>query len=711
MIGARHEGSGRRRDRQINARLELRLTVTAILVTAMASALFGLTTLAEAVHAVDRGAWRGALETWTFLVLAALLIYGNLVYQFCRLGYVWRRMTHHPAARADIERVHDADKAPAVAFLILAYLEDPRVIRQTILSAALQEYPNREVVLLIDDDPHPISEHARQALSAARELPVQIEALLRPIRTVTRQALERYERYAEDGTRDREARRVAELRALSDLEIRVANALDRFAETVDVTSHTDALFVEQVLRAPARAHRRRALALSTGASATEEEIRRGYWRLAARFDVRVSSFERKQYVNLSHEPNKAMNLNSYIGLLGYSWRSVDRADGTHLEPAGTAGGDVEVGDPRYVVTLDADSLILPDYALRLVHLLEQPENARVAIAQSPYSAIPDAVSAIEHIAGATTDLQYIVHQGFSHYRATFWVGANAVIRKAALDDIKAVQMERGHPVQRFIHDRTVIEDTESSIDLADRGWDLLNYPERLSYSATPPDFGSLLIQRRRWANGGLIILPKLVRSVANGRGGRSDRRAETIIRTHYLTSIAAANLALLAFLLYPFRDVVVSIWLPLTAVPYFLLYARDLVQAGYRATDVVRVYALNLLLLVVNLSGVLKSLQQGLTKRKIPFGRTPKVQGRTAAPARYLLAEVFLVGFLVYGGVTDAMAGQLMNAAFAGANAAILAYAITQYIGWRELVFDLRVQIVATPARRATSVLAAALGL
>jgi hypothetical protein len=50
-----------------------------------------------------------------------------------------------------------------------------------------------------------------------------------------------------------------------------------------------------------------------------------------------------------------------------------------------------------------------------------------------------------------------------------------------------------------IADRTIIEDTESSIDLIVRGWSLYNYPSRLAYSATPADFGSLLIQRRRWA--------------------------------------------------------------------------------------------------------------------------------------------------------------------------------------------------------------------
>ena len=70
------------------------------------------------------------------------------------------------------------------------------------------------------------------------------------------------------------------------------------------------------------------------------------------------------------------------------------------------------------------------------------------------------------IAGATTDIQHIVHQGMTHYGATFWVGANAVIRKRALDDIVEIEHEGGFEIRRYIQDRTVIEDTESSIDLA-----------------------------------------------------------------------------------------------------------------------------------------------------------------------------------------------------------------------------------------------------
>ena len=104
----------------------------------------------------------------------------------------------------------------------------------------------------------------------------------------------------------------------------------------------------------------------------------------------------------------------------------------------------------------------------------------------------------------------------TYYDATFWVGANAVIRKAALDDICVVSTEGTRTVKTYIQDRTVIEDTESSIDLGYFGWHLVNYPERLSYSATPPDFGSLVVQRRRWANGGLLIIGKFFRLCTRG---------------------------------------------------------------------------------------------------------------------------------------------------------------------------------------------------
>ncbi len=190
-----------------------------------------------------------------------------------------------------------------------------------------------------------------------------------------------------------------------------------------------------------------------------------YRRLAWTFRSEVSSFQRKRYASLSHEPNKAMNLNSYIGLMGGSYREGQTPAGLNLRARRRRRPDLVVPDPDYVLTLDADSVIMPEYCLRLVHLLEREEHREVAVAQSPYSAFPGAATRLERIAGATTDLQHIIHQGMTYNDATFWVGANAILRKRALDDIEEIEYKGEFEIYRYISDRTVIEDTESTIDL------------------------------------------------------------------------------------------------------------------------------------------------------------------------------------------------------------------------------------------------------
>ena len=78
-----------------------------------------------------------------------------------------------------------------------------------------------------------------------------------------------------------------------------------------------------------------------------------------------------------------------------------------------------------------------------------------------------------------------------------------------------------------------------------------------------PDFGSLVVQRRRWANGGLLILPKFLR-YALGGSGRLRRLPETVLRTQYLSSTAAVNLAVLSLLLIPLDNQMPVFWLILT---------------------------------------------------------------------------------------------------------------------------------------------------
>ena len=418
-----------------------------------------------------------------------------------------------------------------------------------------------------------------------------------------------------------------------------------------------------------------------------KEIEQEYRFLIILFDVEIDFFERKKYLNLSHASNKAMNLNSYIGLIGGSFREEKTQAGTLLVKCEAKDALFSIPETDYFITLDADSLVVPEYSSRLISIMETPKNSDIGIAQTPYSAIPGAVNKIERIAGATTDIQYMIHQGFTFFNATYWVGANALIRAAALNDIKEVVKERGYDIQKFIQDKTVIEDTESSIDLAKNKWRLYNHPERLAYSATPPDFGSLVIQRRRWANGGLLIMPKLIRYLFGELS--FSRFSEGFFRLHYLVSIAAVNVGLLMLMVLPFGKEFNSLWLPLTSLTYYILYARDLSQNGYRISDVFRVYALNLLLIPVNLGGVFKSLEQALTGKHIPFGRTPKIQGRTAASPLYIIASYLLFLQFLAGGLYSIYKGFVYPGCFSLLNATFLLYAIMRFIGFKESIEDI----------------------
>jgi cellulose synthase/poly-beta-1,6-N-acetylglucosamine synthase-like glycosyltransferase len=670
----------------MNLDREIALTRLLLVFTVLAAAMAYAKIAAIGVEYARAGDRPGIAVQTLFALVVAALVYSYFVYLVTRVGQLQGRRDHVAADREELEAVFDGE-APALAVLVPSYKEETAVVRRTLLSAALQEYPRRRVVLLIDDPPQPTEPGDVASLAAMRGLPRNLQALFDP-------PAERWEKARQQFT-DR-CRRVAfdgraEAAVLARSYVEITAWFDRQIASYRVADHADRVFVTEVLQRWREANRDRALRLTGLASGGGLDRRAAaceYERLATLFRVHFASFERKQYANLSHQANKAMNLNSYIALMGRSFREVREGKDMLLREVPRGPSTFDVPDAALLLTLDADSVIVPDYALRLAHLMSRPGNGRVAVAQTPYSAFPGAPGVLERVAGATTDIQFLIHQGFTRYNATFWVGANALLRKVALEDIVTEHEERGHPIRKYIQDRTVIEDTESSIDLADRGWTLFNYPERMAYSATPADFGALLIQRRRWANGGLIILPKALRHLFRGPQAWC-KLPEGFCRVHYLTSIATANLALLLILFGVFERNMHIAWLFVCSLPYIALYARDLVQSGYRMTDILRVYALNLLLLPVHLGGVLKSLHQAITGLRTPFGRTPKVMGRTAAPAGYVLAEYgFLVAAVAMLGF-DLLHHYWLSATLALTYTLFCSYAILHFVGVRNSAEDL----------------------
>ncbi len=637
---------------------------------------------------------RLVVEAIVYMAVVTALTASAMAYLITRIGFFYRSRSHRRAPRAALDDFFD-ESSPSLTVLVPSYQEDERVVRATLLSAALQEHPSLRVVLLIDDPPEPADAHAAALLEQARTLPGRIQAQLdEPLRRFE-SSLRRFEDlHREDETPPT----VAAMQSLAE-DYRSAVAwLRDLAAAQEIVDHADVFFAERVVGA--LADDLEVIGVAVGAAAAEgavlpvRRMRQLHRRLVSTFRAELTSFERKKYVSLSHAPNKAMNLNSYIGLMGASYREVVTPLGNALVACAPRVAEMTLPDTDYILTLDADSVLLPEYTARILYLMEQGAHAHVAVAQTPYSSYPGSGTRIERIAGATTDLQHIVHQGMTHYDATFWVGANAILRKRALEDICEVDFEGDWEIRRYIQDRTVIEDTESTIDLGVHGWTLYNYPERLAYSATPPDFGSLCIQRQRWANGGLLILTKLRKQVKARRGrDEQNRFGELFLRVNYMASIFWSSVCLLVMLCYPFNSALLNPILLLVALPYFFMMASDLRYCGYKRSDVFRIYGFNLILLPVNLSGSFASMLQLVTGEKSAFKRTPKVRDRTTARAFYILAPMALVALSAYTIALDLQLSRWENLVYAVLNAVLAGYAIVAFVGIGNCAVDLWLQL------------------
>ena len=340
-------------------------------------------------NAVDRA------ESVLYLLIVTLLTVSALAYLLSRLGFFYRTRTHHRASRAILDQFFDTT-TPTLTTIIPSYQEDARVIRNTLLSAALQEYPDKRVVLLIDDPFVPKNAKAREQLEAARALPHEIGRLLAwPASRFTR-ALQLFEASCER----QEPLGLGSVIALASYYEEAAAWLERLAAEQEIIDHTDDFFANEVVLRLAASLRAISAALldsaDEGVVLEQQMFRRLYRRLVWTFRAEVTSFERKRYVSLSHEPNKAMNLNSYLGLMGGSYREVQTVTGTALVRARPGQHTLNIPDPDYVVTLDADSVLLPEYCLRLVHLLEQSEYRRHGHRADAVQRLPR----LEHPAGA-----------------------------------------------------------------------------------------------------------------------------------------------------------------------------------------------------------------------------------------------------------------------------------------------------------------------
>jgi cellulose synthase (UDP-forming) len=651
----------------------------------------------------------GAMAAWAGALALVVVSCGAYVHLYTRL----RWSLADGESRASLTQAGDHILAPVPgpgpSVLVPAYREEPAALARTLLAASLQTRPAERIVLLLDDadDETPLARYRELV-----ELPLRLRAALEPLRERCRQARTELSCTAPvesasspaaiGGETEHEPAESVYRRLCLDL----ASWFQAQAAERATGDHADRHFGAVVCLRWAEilsdeAGKRLRLAGNSKPPAAEDvDTRIG--NLARIFDPAFTVFERKRYANLAATRDKAGNLGAWLGLAPGPWREVNREGSRILVASDGTSAEFVVPDSANLVLIDADTLIAPDYTATMECLLDAPGNEDLALVQSPYRAFPHASGRLERIAGATTDVQFMVHQGMSATGAAFWVGANAMIRRSALESIARDDGSGRADARRYLRERTVIEDTETSLALRAAGWRLASLPRAMAWSATPPDFGALAVQRARWANGGFLLLGSLARTIAFARGARRPR--EIALRLHYLVSLAPTALALLLLPVFLIDAGATSVLLPLLALAYFTAYADDLRRAGYRRSDIVAVYALNLLLIPVQIAALFSSLQQAITGRKARFLATPKSGARTPVPGAIVVAELTLLGLWVLVAFDVAGASRGLHTALVAGHCLLLAWGIGALIGWRaalgDLAGDLAANVVPVAERR-----------
>ena len=149
--------------------------------------------------------FRFTMEAVSYVVVVTFLTFSALMYLLARQGALQRFRQHRRAPRGLIDS-HFGAASEALTVLIPSYAEEPDVVRLTMWSAALQEYPDLRVVLLIDDPPNPTDPDTLAKLTATRLLSDEIVSSLREPSARFKRALKQAELRLDEHDRSEERR-------------------------------------------------------------------------------------------------------------------------------------------------------------------------------------------------------------------------------------------------------------------------------------------------------------------------------------------------------------------------------------------------------------------------------------------------------------------------------------------------------------------------
>jgi cellulose synthase/poly-beta-1,6-N-acetylglucosamine synthase-like glycosyltransferase len=628
--------------------------------------------------------WMSAAREFLFWAGALLLAFSALVHIVARWSARRPPVVHAPRVRDELEGYFGA-RAPAVSILIPCRGDQERALTRVLLSAALQTYPNRRIVLLADE-PAPDRDE-RETVSARAWVRRVQEMFAEPARYFDGARAEFQARRAH-GTLDH----LQEARGLAQLNRVAADWYARIAEGQGQADPVDGHFVECVVLRQREEQRYRAevwagYLADAAAPPAEAAIAAEYHRLAALFALEITSFDRWRYANLSHSPGQAMCFNSYIALTGRNMRERLEGGQRYLEEGDACGTFFYVPEADYFLVLDAGAYLAPDALTQWMYYLEQEAQRDVAVVQAPGWAARGNQAMLARAASIMLDNGALLQRGYARHQAALWNGETGLVRKSALDDIARTEQEWGLNVTRYFRGAHHCDGNATSIEFLRRAWRTETYPERLVWTPPAADFAALAARCRRRTEGALVSLPALLGQLWQAR---LRRPLTALLLVHQQVAAVSVYLGLLLVFSVAGSTAPHAGWLVPAALAYALMYARDLAYGGYRWSDALRVYALQLLLIPLHLGTALSVLHRTWTDR------TPALPGADDGPERdatspwYHLAVFGLVVFWFTGAAIDLTSRHWLHGVIGAVNAAFLLYAAAGYVGFRAGLDDLQ---------------------
>ncbi|MDQ1744615.1 MAG: hypothetical protein QOE23_2954 [Pseudonocardiales bacterium] len=236
--------------------------------------------------------------------------------------------------------------------------------------------------------------------------------------------------------------------------------------------------------------------------------------------------------------------------------------------AGNVNAGVRRTTGEFFVILDADHVPSPDFLLRALPHLQDPQ---VAFVQTPQT-FPAARGLVAVGTGEAQRIFYeLVMPGKNHFNAVFCVGTNVIFRRTALAEIGGMYTASNS------------EDIWTSLELHRRGWRSVFVPETLARGLAPDNLLSFFKQQFRWSYGGFEVL--LRGGLFRRKGLTLDQRVQYLLTSlHYLLSLSALAFMsvpslYLLFGLSPIRSDM-SNWLAHYAPFYVIIVLVTLIQTG-----------------------------------------------------------------------------------------------------------------------------------